>query len=85
MSYPVVALQQDTLLKTTLSPSVISRSDPGWVRAMEYSSGAMKPGVRQPDCFAAWFQIRPRMPVIPNRPVEMGATGFHEWTMMCVL
>jgi hypothetical protein len=46
MSYPVVALQQDTLLKTTLSPSVISRSDPGWVRAMEYSSGAMKPGVR---------------------------------------
>jgi hypothetical protein len=32
--------------KTTLSPSVISRSDPGWVRAMEYSSGAMKPGVR---------------------------------------
>jgi hypothetical protein len=29
-----------------LDASVISRSDPGWVRAMEHSSGAMKPGVR---------------------------------------
>lgn len=54
MSNPGVAAQQDTLLKTELPRTVMSRNDPGAWWAIEWSRGGTNPGLGSPDCLACW-------------------------------